>query len=1321
MKRIWKLCPLLLLFFLGFGVVEVQAVYDGIKGVTMSPDGNAFTTNAGEKDYIWYDKGMKVYTGNKSKVREPQEGEHIYETAPTDSVAVGRWEVAVSNGMCIHNGYPAGNQYCGVSFGREKCYGYYYSGWYPYCADCGELIVDALFYMHKDVAKELAYLDLTKGYYYKCPHCDNLEQGISMGTHICKSISPNRYFVRYHANYGSGYMGRSIHMVNNAVTYEGREVTPQTTLNLNSYSRKGYEFVGWNTKRDGSGKSFADGAEIYNLSTEENATVILYAQWKKSSSVLEIDPAGGTYEGKKQIFSRAGEYGASYQLDMSSLYAPKGYTVSFDTAGGKAIDSVTGTRSFLEWSCKEPFHGKLEEGQYHYLGADGSVDRIQAIYTLDAIILPKAVKEGYTFGGWFADEACTQPVGMPGSQYIPKEETTLFAAWVDLQLLSVDNYTANQGKGAVNLSWSQKDNQAKVYQIYQKTKTSDWIQISEAEEKANNYIVSDSIGFSGKSGEYTVPYTGFYTLTLTGAQGADYGSYEGGKGGQVQGTVYLEKGDKLQYTIGGKNGFSGGGAGSVYGNGGGYSSVTSQKEGLLLVAGGGGGATNMGPGGAGGSEAHVTGSWNGESSEAGGGGGYKGGAAGAVETHTHVASCEHIHVGDRTTYGGCYTILVTCDNAEFERVEIGRTFYYGNVDNDGNHVYCVRCGSYECPGHRDIKWGYECTQCQERYETSVAKCTAMKAYALGCGVQDTYICGMEDGEIIKLTPAYGGSNYINTGSCLHYTEASNVQRGNGSLLIESQQVGLIDANYLNGVTATDLAKPEAIAVESIQKTAVGEEEIRISFARPKDNGTEYYHKAESYSKESNTLICTSNQTVNTLTSGIEGYRYVVNGSATTVVNETHEFYKEKGEGPFLVIKSQDTEQYLHIAPQDKAGNIGPTIHILIWNQDVIYWPLMTEKLEIEQGSNVHPAVQPDTYYVRADDSTPFRLMLEGLLCGTPRVDYQINQATFAVSHSGESGSLSVEATNREAVEAGTYTYPGQLLQKKTTGNMGLQDASYTVVKRYDTCKSLSVTQSFTVSATLDGQRLQVTPHVAAITEKEVFSSDEAADIQNSIYLVADGKGPNIEGMELLQNLEVIEYSEGNTLEIELQAKDEGSGLGKFYVEIRNRDNGGLVRIEDTEGAGKLRFVISDEEMVFNGAFEIAVYAADNVGNETIQSNDLLGVGLQAYVERVLEPHTPQFKKGESGVLYVETIGYVERLEISFPAGFEEANRSIVYEVPNYYKSEEIPFVVPFEVPEGEMVIQVKAFKAGTELEAAPELITISVKGSILDELRTRLR
>lgn len=55
------------------------------------------------------------------------------------------------------------------------------------------------------------------------------------------------------------------------------------TYNLpeNTFIKEGYRFVGWNTRRDGTGASYEGGAEVKNLSAGNKALVTLYAQWEE--------------------------------------------------------------------------------------------------------------------------------------------------------------------------------------------------------------------------------------------------------------------------------------------------------------------------------------------------------------------------------------------------------------------------------------------------------------------------------------------------------------------------------------------------------------------------------------------------------------------------------------------------------------------------------------------------------------------------------------------------------------------------------------------------------------------------------------------------------------------------------------------------------------------------------------------------------------------------------------------------------------------------------------------------------------------------------
>ena len=82
--------------------------------------------------------------------------------------------------------------------------------------------------------------------------------------------TPNKYTVKFDGN-GS----TSGSTAEQTFTYDQAQ-----NLNKNGYIRDGYTFNGWNTKADGTGTSYTDQQSVINLTSANNGTVTLYAQWK---------------------------------------------------------------------------------------------------------------------------------------------------------------------------------------------------------------------------------------------------------------------------------------------------------------------------------------------------------------------------------------------------------------------------------------------------------------------------------------------------------------------------------------------------------------------------------------------------------------------------------------------------------------------------------------------------------------------------------------------------------------------------------------------------------------------------------------------------------------------------------------------------------------------------------------------------------------------------------------------------------------------------------------------------------------------------------
>ena len=115
----------------------------------------------------------------------------------------------------------------------------------------------------------------------------------------------NKYYVHYDPNGSSNPNQQEGEFTQNTVT--GTMADSQYTydvrgsLRANAFAREGYEFIGWNTKADGTGAAYpnssynvngncySDGYDnVYNWTSEDNKVLNLYAQWRKKLGIETV-------------------------------------------------------------------------------------------------------------------------------------------------------------------------------------------------------------------------------------------------------------------------------------------------------------------------------------------------------------------------------------------------------------------------------------------------------------------------------------------------------------------------------------------------------------------------------------------------------------------------------------------------------------------------------------------------------------------------------------------------------------------------------------------------------------------------------------------------------------------------------------------------------------------------------------------------------------------------------------------------------------------------------------------------------------------------
>ena len=195
-------------------------------------------------------------------------------------------------------------------------------------------------------------------------------------------------------------------------------------LNQNQFTKTGFDFVGW---QDEDGNAYTDKQQVNNLTPEKNGTFDLWAIWevKKYDLTLVFD------NGEENLTTKY-----AFEADISGITDPdkEGYTFAgwYESETFEGDEYLLGTMPANNMTL----YAKWEINSYDITfvlnnGEDNKVVSYDFGANTSEITRPE--KLGYTFGGWYDNEACT------GTPYIfgtmPAKNVTLYAKW------TVNSYT----------------------------------------------------------------------------------------------------------------------------------------------------------------------------------------------------------------------------------------------------------------------------------------------------------------------------------------------------------------------------------------------------------------------------------------------------------------------------------------------------------------------------------------------------------------------------------------------------------------------------------------------------------------------------------------------------------------------------------------------------------------------------------------------------------------------------------------------------------------------------------------------------------------
>lgn len=196
-----------------------------------------------------------------------------------------------------------------------------------------------------------------------------------------------KYTVKFHANGGTGTMDKL------SCTYGTSK-----KLTANAFKRKGYTFTGWNTKKDGSGTAYKNKASVKNLTSTNNKTITLYAQWKARKYTISYqlnggknnknNPTGYTIRSKKITFQKPTRKGYTFvnwyrdaQFKTKKTIIPSGSTGSMTL--------------YAKWKAN------TYKVKFHANGGKGKMSTISCTYGMSKKLKANAFKRsGYKFVGW---------------------------------------------------------------------------------------------------------------------------------------------------------------------------------------------------------------------------------------------------------------------------------------------------------------------------------------------------------------------------------------------------------------------------------------------------------------------------------------------------------------------------------------------------------------------------------------------------------------------------------------------------------------------------------------------------------------------------------------------------------------------------------------------------------------------------------------------------------------------------------------------------------------------------------------------------------
>ena len=285
---------------------------------------------------------------------------------------------------------------------------------------------------NKEVYNNTKYWTPTEINGYTSPSGKNIIYNNLNKQTIDFTYTPIQYSITYNLSGGSLSGQKTVYTVEDSYT-------------LPSPTKTEYIFAGWTGSN-----SYTNPETSVTISSGSTGAKSYVANWNPISYKVVYNGNGNT-GGSTAISTHA--YDTSQNLTANGFN--RKYTVTYNyNYSGSTNSSATATYGFAGWATS-PAGGVVYSNMQNVINLttvnNGTVN-LYAKWNTGSVTLPSAGRQGYTFGGWYLDSACTQKVGNEGASYTPNSNITLYAKWT-LQNFSI-SYNLKGGSASNPTSYN---------------------------------------------------------------------------------------------------------------------------------------------------------------------------------------------------------------------------------------------------------------------------------------------------------------------------------------------------------------------------------------------------------------------------------------------------------------------------------------------------------------------------------------------------------------------------------------------------------------------------------------------------------------------------------------------------------------------------------------------------------------------------------------------------------------------------------------------------------------------------------------------------